>query len=76
MYKLIKSQFTGTINVVNHQVGDMLYSIPFDPANTDAKEFAKWLSEGGVPEAAVEGETVSAEWIAETIAKLLPAENT
>jgi hypothetical protein len=44
--------------------------IPFDPANTDAKEFAKWLAEGGVPEAAVEGETVSAEWIAETIAKL------
>lgn len=45
-------------------------SIPFDPANTDAKEFAKWLSEGGIPEPAVEGETVSAEWIAETIAKL------
>jgi hypothetical protein len=45
-------------------------SIPFDPANTDAKEFAKWLSEGGIPEPAVEGETVSAEWIAETITKL------
>jgi hypothetical protein len=44
--------------------------IPFDPANTDAIEFAKWLSEGGIPEPAVEGETVSAEWIAETIAKL------
>jgi hypothetical protein len=45
-------------------------SIPFDPANTDAKEFAKWLSEGGIPESAVEGETVSVEWITETIAKL------
>ena len=44
--------------------------IPFDPDNTDAKEFAKWLSEGGIPEAAVEGEVVSAEWITETIAKL------
>ncbi len=44
--------------------------IPFDPDNTDAKQFAKWLSEGGIPESAVEGETVSAEWIAETIAKL------
>ena len=44
--------------------------IPFDPDNTDAKQFAKWLSEGGIPEYAVEGETVSAEWIAETIAKL------
>ena len=44
--------------------------IPFDPDNVDAKQFAKWLSEGGIPEAAIEGETVSAEWIAETIAKL------
>lgn len=44
--------------------------IPFDPNNTDAKEFAKWLSKGGIPEPAVEGEVVSAEWITETIAKL------
>jgi hypothetical protein len=44
--------------------------IPFDPDNTDAKQFAKWLSEGGIPEAAVEGEAVSAEWIAQTISKL------
>ena len=32
--------------------------IPFDPDNTDAKQFAKWLSEGGVPESAVEGDVV------------------
>jgi hypothetical protein len=63
MYKLTK-QANQVI-----RTSDMA-SIPFDPDNTDAKEFAKWLSEGGVPEAAVEGETVSAEWIAETIAKL------
>jgi hypothetical protein len=44
--------------------------IPFDPDNTDAKQFAKWLSEGGIPESAVEGDVVTAEWIAETIAKL------
>ena len=46
-------------------------SIPFDPANTDAVEFAKWLQEGNIPEAAEEGGTVSPEWVAETIAKLL-----
>lgn len=46
--------------------------IPFDPANTDAAEFAKWLQNGNVPEAAEEGNTVSPEWVAETIAKLLP----
>lgn len=50
--------------------------IPFDPANTDAQQFAKWLQEGKVPEAAEEGGTVSPEWIAETITKLLPNGNT
>ena len=46
--------------------------IPFDPANTDAQAFAKWLKDGGTPESAEEGGSVSAEWVAETIAKLLP----
>jgi hypothetical protein len=46
--------------------------IPFDPANTDAQQFAKWLQNGNVPDAAEEGGTVSPEWVAETIAKLLP----
>lgn len=46
--------------------------IPFDPANTDAQQFAKWLEDGNAPEAAEEGGTVSPEWVAETIANLLP----
>jgi hypothetical protein len=66
MYKLYKS-FDG-VEAIRRLSDNAL--IPFDPDNTDAKEFAKWLSEGGIPEAAVEGDTVSAEWIAETIAKL------
>ena len=74
MYKLQKNTITNTVSVVI-RIADNAF-IPFDPANTDAKEFAKWLSEGGIPEPAVDGETVSAEWIAETIAKLSPAENT
>lgn len=45
--------------------------IPFDPANTDAVEFAKWLKEGNKPEPAVEGEIVTDEWVVEMIAKLL-----
>lgn len=49
-----------------------LTSFLFDPANTDAQQFAKWLQDGNVPEAAEEGGTVSPEWIAETITKLLP----
>lgn len=50
---------------------DMAY-IPFDPANTDAQAFAKWLKDGGTPESAEDGGSVTAEWVAETIAKLLP----
>jgi len=54
-------------------------SIPFDPANTDAQQFAKWLQSGNKPEPAEEGGVVTDEWVAETIAKLqgnqpLPAE--
>ena len=32
-------------------------NIPFDPANTDAQEFCKWLKAGGIPESA-DGETI------------------
>jgi hypothetical protein len=69
MYKLGITDYNGNAPSCVIRTTDGA-SIPFDPANTDAKEFAKWLSEGGIPEPAVEGETVSAEWIAETIAKL------
>ena len=68
MYRLFKDMISGNVNTV-YRVSNSSY-IPLDPANSDAKEFAKWLSEGGIPEPAEEGETVSAEWIAETIAKL------
>jgi hypothetical protein len=70
MYKLTKSIYsTAVLGVIRLSDGA---SIPFDPANTDAAEFAKWLQDGNIPEAAEEGGTVSPEWVAETIAKLLP----
>jgi hypothetical protein len=72
MYKLVKSPISGEIKVVNKQEGNLLLSIPFDPANRDAQIFAQWLKDGGTPESAEEGGTVTSEWIAETIAKLLP----
>ena len=68
MYKLFESQY-GFSCVI--RTSDNAF-IPFDPANTDAQQFAKWLQDGNVPEAAEEGGTVSPEWVAETIAKLLP----
>ena len=71
MYKQIKSDVTGELQNVIQRLSDNAF-IPFDPANTDAVEFAQWLKEGNKPEPAVEGEIVTDEWVAETIAKLLP----
>ena len=68
MYKLIKNSF-GEQNGVRRLLDNAC--IPFDPANTDAAEFAKWLQNGNIPEAAEEGGTVNQVWVAETIAKLL-----
>jgi hypothetical protein len=69
MYKFVKD-LSGNVNSVK-RLADNAF-IPFDPANTDAVEFAKWLQEGNRPEPAEEDGVVTDEWIAETIAKLLP----
>jgi hypothetical protein len=70
MYKLCNLGFGQTETTSVIRTADSA-CIPFDPANTDAAEFAKWLQDGNVPEAAEEGGTVSPELVAETIAKLL-----
>ena len=70
MYKLIKSIVTGEIKIVLHIESNTF--IPMNPDNTDAQAFAKWLKDGGTPESAEDGGSVTAEWVAETIAKLLP----
>lgn len=70
MYKLHNNPITNE-PAVAQRLADNVF-IPFDPANTDAAEFAKWLQDGNIPEAAEKGGTVSPEWVAETIAKLLP----
>ena len=70
MYQLPKVSEGWTVQSVMRLSNNS--SIPFDPANTDAQQFAKWLKEGNVPEPAVEGEQVTQEWINQTIALLLP----
>ena len=71
MYKLISPVFPYTEPNFVLRILDRA-SIPFDPANTDAQQFAKWLQDGNVPEAAEEGGTVTPEWVAATITMLLP----
>ena len=68
-YKLLNNTKTGEPIGVISSSG---WSIPFDPDNTDAKEFALWLQEGNKPEPAEDGGVITDEWVAETIAKLLP----
>lgn len=71
MYKLFIDALTGQLENIVIRLTDNA-AIPFDPANTDAKEFALWLQEGNKPEPAEEGGLVTDEWVAEAITKLLP----
>ena len=48
MYKLIKG-IKGEVCAVTLQVGDILYTIPFAPDNTDYQAYLKWLAEGNTP---------------------------
>lgn len=70
MYQQLPDTYAGPTQGIK-RLADNAF-IPFDPANTDAQQFAKWLQDGNIPEAAEEDGTVSPEWVAETIAKLLP----
>jgi hypothetical protein len=49
MYKLLITPTEKHIGVVSKQEGNMLISIPFDPANSDYQAYLKWLAEGNTP---------------------------
>ena len=54
-YKLFKDQRTGEITSVFRLDEDgHIWSIPFDPANTDYQAYLRWLEAGNTPEPAPE----------------------
>ena len=60
MYKLIKNPRTEIVNVVNKLDGNILLSIPFDPANTDYANFKKQILADEAQLQDAEGDTMSA----------------
>jgi hypothetical protein len=49
MYKLVKNEIDNVINSVRIVDGDVIKSIPFDPANTDYQAFLAWKEQGNEP---------------------------
>ena len=51
IYKFIKDT-EGNSSMVKKQIGNTIFSIPFDEANTDYQEYLEWVSKGNTPEEA------------------------
>jgi hypothetical protein len=49
-YKLYRNQRSKEVtSVFRKDDDDKIWSIPFDPANTDYQAYLKWVSEGNTP---------------------------
>ena len=61
MYKLVKSPTSDNLSTVNKQVGEMVYSIPFDPANTDYQTFKAQINADEAQLEDADGQLMTAE---------------
>jgi hypothetical protein len=61
MYKLVKNEINGVINSVRIVDGDVIKSIPFDPANTDYANFKTAILEDKAQLQDADGNTMTAE---------------
>jgi len=68
MYKLNKNLLINEISSVI-RLSDSA-CIPFDPDNSDATEFCKWLKDGNIPEASDGGTVPTQDEVNAIIAKL------
>ena len=53
-YKLVNNIYGEVCGVMKTSDDEKVWSIPFDPANTDYQEYLEWLAEGNTPEPADE----------------------
>jgi len=54
MYELIKDPLTNKVNQVRKTEGNVYFSIPINPDNTDYQAYLAWVAEGNTPEGATE----------------------
>ena len=69
MYKLLKGMRDNVCGV-STQIGNVLYSIPFDPANTDYANFKKAINEETAELQDADGNTMTAAEAKEFVATL------
>ena len=50
--KLVKNEFTSTVDQVNLTIDGVVYAVPFDEANRHYQAYLEWVAEGNTAEAA------------------------
>tara|TARA_R100000995_G_scaffold53279_1_gene25939 strand:+ start:1463 stop:1636 length:174 start_codon:yes stop_codon:yes gene_type:complete len=50
--KLIKNEFTSTVDQVNLTIDNVVYLVPFDEGNRHYQQYLEWVAEGNTPEEA------------------------